>query len=54
MPSPGADYDVLRKLRTPSKVRTAVHSVRLVASRQVSDAKAVRAVRDAAARWRRR
>lgn len=49
----GADYDVLRKLRTPSRVRTAVHVVRLVAPRQVTDAKAVRAVRDTAARWRR-
>ncbi|MDE0603850.1 MAG: squalene synthase HpnC [bacterium] len=50
----GADHDVLRKLRTPSKVRTAVHVARLVAPRQVTDAKAVRAARDAAARWRRR
>ncbi len=50
----GADYDVLRKLRTPSKSRTAFHMVRLVTPRQVTDANAVRVVRDAAARWRQR
>ncbi|MCY3637366.1 MAG: squalene synthase HpnC [bacterium] len=49
----GADYDVLRKLRTPSKVRTAAHVARLVAPGQVADAKAIRTVRDAAVRWRR-
>ena len=49
----GAGYDVLRKLRTPTKVRTAAHAVRLVAPRQVTEAKAVRAARNAAARWRR-
>ncbi|MCY4271513.1 MAG: squalene/phytoene synthase family protein, partial [bacterium] len=48
-----ADYDVLAKLRTPSKARTALHMARLVAPRQPGEAKAVRAVRDAAARWRR-
>lgn len=50
----GADYDVLAKLRTPTKARTAAHVARLVAPRPVTDAKAVRVVRDAAARWRRR
>ena len=50
----GADYDVLRKLRTPSKVRTSIHAVRLVAPHRLTDAKAVRAARDAATRWRRR
>ena len=50
----GANYDVLRKLRTPSKVRTAAHVARLVAPGQVTDAKAIRTVRDAAARWRQR
>ena len=49
----GADHDVLVKLRTPSKARTLVHVARLVAPRQVTEAKAVRTVRDAAARWRR-
>ena len=49
----GADYDVLAKLRTPTKVRTAAHAIRLVAPRKVTDAKPVRAARDAAARWRR-
>ncbi len=49
----GADYDVLAKLRTPTKVRTAAHAIRLVAPREVTDAKPVRAARDAAARWRR-
>jgi len=50
----GADYDVLRKLRTPSKVRTSIHAVRLVALHRLTDAKTVRAARDAATRWRRR
>ena len=50
----GADYDVLRKLRTPSKVRTSIHAVRLAAPHQLTDAEAVRAARDAATRWRRR
>ena len=49
----GADYNVLGKLRAPSKVRTSFHAVRLVAPRQVTDAKAVRAARDAVVRWRR-
>lgn len=49
----GADYDVLKKLRTPSKARTAIHGVRLVAPRQLTDAKAVRTLRAAAIRWRR-
>ena len=49
----GADYDVLAKLRTPTKVRTAAHAIRLVAPRKVTDAKPDRAARDAAARWRR-
>lgn len=49
----GADHDVLKKLRNPSKVRTAVHAARLVAPRQVTGAKAVRTLRDAAVRWRR-
>ena len=48
-----ADYDVLRKLRTPSKARTALHVAWLAFSRHVTDANAVRAVRDAMARWRR-
>ena len=50
----GADYDVLRKLRTPTKARTAAHAIRLVTPRSVTDAKLVRAGRDAAARWRRK
>lgn len=50
----GADYDVLKKLRTPSKVRTAYHVVRLASPRQVTDANAVRAVRGVMERWRRR
>ena len=50
----GADYDVLAKLRTPTKARTAAHVARLVAPRPATDVKAVRVVRDAAARWRRR
>lgn len=50
----GADYDVLGKLRTPTKARTAAHAVRLVTPRSVTDAKLVRAGRDAAARWRRK
>ena len=50
----GAEHDVLRKLRTPSKIRTAAHVARLVAPGRVTDAKAIRTVRDAAARWRRR
>ncbi|WP_419927821.1 squalene synthase HpnC [Candidatus Poriferisocius sp.] len=49
----GADYDVLKKLRTPSKVRTAFHLARLASPRQLTDAKAVSAVRDAMVRWRR-
>ncbi|MCY3862731.1 MAG: squalene synthase HpnC [bacterium] len=49
----GADYDVLKKLRTPSKVRTAAHVVRLATPVQATDAKAVRAIQDMAARWRR-
>ncbi len=80
----GAGHDVLGRPRTPSKVRTGVHAVRLVAARRAMGSKAsgiramgskapgsqvpgiramgskapgiraVRAVRDAAARWRRR
>lgn len=50
----GADYDVLRKLRTPTKARTAAHAIRLVTPRSVTDAKLVRAGRAAAARWRRK
>lgn len=50
----GADYDVLRKLRTPTKARTAAHAIRLVTPRNVTDAKLVRAGRAAAARWRRK
>ena len=50
----GADHDVLAKLRTPKKARTAAHAIRLVAPRRVADAKLVRAARDATARWRRR
>ena len=50
----GADYDVLGKLRTPTKARTAAHAIRLVTPRSVTDAKLVRAGRDAVARWRRR
>ncbi|WP_419845451.1 squalene synthase HpnC [Candidatus Poriferisocius sp.] len=50
----GADYDVLAKLRTPTKARTAAHAIRLVTPRSVTDAKLVRAGRDAAARWRRK
>ena len=49
----GADYDVLKKLRTPSKARTAFHVARLASPRQVTDANTVRAVRDAMVRWRR-
>ena len=49
----GADYDVLSRLRTPSKARTAVHVARLVAPRQVTEAKAVRTVRGAMVRGRR-
>ena len=50
----GADYDVLRKLRTPTKARTAAHAIRLVTPGSVTEAKLVRAGRDAAARWRRK
>lgn len=50
----GADFEVLRKLRTPSKARTVLHMVRLATPRQLADSDAVRAVRDAAARWSRR
>ncbi len=50
----GAEFDVLRKQRTPSKARTVLHMARLVTPRQVADSDAARAVRDAAARWRRR
>ncbi|WP_419925137.1 squalene synthase HpnC [Candidatus Poriferisocius sp.] len=50
----GADHDVLGKLRTPTKVRTAAHMARLVVPRKVTDAKPIRAARGAAARWRRR
>lgn len=50
----GADYDVLSKLRTPSKIRTGAHVARLVAPGQMADAKAIRTVRNAAARWRQR
>ena len=49
----GADHDVLRTLRSPTKVRTAAHAIRLVTPRSVTDAKPVRAARDAASRWRR-
>lgn len=49
----GADYDVLKKLRTPSKTRTAFHVARLASPRRVTDANTARAVRDAMARWRR-
>jgi len=48
-----ADYDVLGKLRTPSKAAAALQLARLVAPRDPAGARAVRAVRDAAARWRR-
>ena len=50
----GADYEVLRKLRTPTKVRTAAHAIRLVAPRKVADAQPVRAARNAVARWMRK
>ena len=50
----GANHDVLTKLRTPTKARTAAHAIRLVALRRVADAKLVRAARDATTRWRRR
>ena len=50
----GAEHDVLRKLRTPSKARTAFHLTRLVTPRQVTEAAAVRAAQGVAARWRRR
>ena len=49
----GADFDVLAKLRSPSRARTAFHMARLASPRQVADANAVRAVRDAVVRWRR-
>jgi len=49
-----ADFDVLGKLRTPSKARTALHMLRLVAPRQVADSRASRTARDVTARWRRR
>ena len=50
----GAKYDVLRKLRTPSKARTAAHMVRLVAPRQMTKARAIGTLRNTAARWSRR
>ena len=50
----GADYDVLKKLRSPSKARTAFHLARLASPRQVTNAKAVSAVRDAMVGWRRK
>jgi squalene synthase HpnC len=50
----GADYDVLKKLRTPTKARTAAHAIRLVTPGSVAEAKLIRAGRDAADRWRRK
>lgn len=50
----GADHDVLSKQRRPSRVRTAAHTARLTAPPRVRDAKPVRALQDAAVRWRRR
>jgi len=48
-----ADCDVLAKLPVPSRARTLAHMARLVAPGRATDAKAVRAVQDVAARWRR-
>ncbi|WP_420638928.1 squalene synthase HpnC [Candidatus Poriferisocius sp.] len=49
-----ADHDVLAGLRSPTKARTALHTLGLVAPRSVADAAAVRTVRKLAARRRRR